>query len=100
MIEIPLSSEPEQLFSTFISGVKYSFRVIYGIRSGWSISIYRGEEVLKEGLALKSGVDLLRPYNFGIGEMYLVNLDNPNQEADSDNLGSSVKLFIVSEEDY
>ena len=99
MIEIPLTSEPEQLFSTSISGVKYNFRVIYGIRSGWSMSISTDNEDLLDGVSLVGGVDLFKQHNIPIKNAYIVNLNNPSEDATSDNMGTSVKLFILTDDE-
>jgi hypothetical protein len=100
MIEIPLNSNPEQLFSITLQGEKYDCRVIWNFRWGvWTISFSQGGEVLHNGIPIVSGVDLTKQYNFPIRNMYAVNLSNPDIDATDSNLGSSAKLFILEDGD-
>lgn len=100
MIEIPLNSSPEQLFNIVISETKYDLRVILNSRTGvWSLSISSQGDDLVSGIALLPGVDILEPYNLGIGRGYVVNLENPNRNPSKTGLGVSSRLFILSEEE-
>lgn len=99
MIEIPLNSNPEQIFSVRLNGISYDLRIIYNLRGNlWTMSI-NSEELSLEGIALVSGVNLLKAFNTQLPPMYLVNIDNPKSDPNNDNLGSSARLFLVTEEE-
>lgn len=98
MIEIPLNSSPEQLFSITLNGNTYSCRVTLNSRTGiWSISFAQAGVDIVNGIALLGGVDILNQYNIPIENVYVVNLDNPKEDASKTNLGTVARLFILTE---
>ena len=100
MIEIPLNSNPEQLFSITLEGSTYDCRVILNSRTGvWSISFAQSGVDIVNGLALLAGVDILKQYNIPIENAYVVNLDTPNQDPSRNNLGTVAKLFLLTDEE-
>ena len=100
MIEIPLNSNPEQLFSITLNGNTYDCRVILNSRTGvWSISFSQAGVDILVGVSLLGGVDILNQYNIPIENAYVVNLDNTNQDPTKTNLGTVAKLFILTEEE-
>lgn len=99
MIEIPLTSEGEQIFSTKILGNTYGFRVVYSNRSKtWSLDItpQTGDPVF--GIVLVGGVNLISEHNLPINNLWMVNIDNPSLDPSSDNLGTSCKLIVMEGE--
>ena len=100
MIEIPLNSSPEQLFSSTLNGETYDIRVVLNSRTGiWSISFAQNGEDIINGVAILGGIDILQQYNLLINNIYLVNLDNASQDPSKNNLGIVAKLFILTEEE-
>lgn len=100
MIEVPLNSNPEQLFSITLNGNTYDCRVILNSRTGvWSISFSQSGVDIVIGISLLGGVDILNQYNIPIENAYIVNLDNTNQDPTKTNLGTVAKLFILTEEE-
>ena len=100
MIEIPLNSSPEQLFSITLSGQTYDCRVILNSRTGvWSISFSQSGTDIVNGVSLLGGVDILKQYNIPVENAYVVNLDMPNEDASKSNLGTVAKLFILTDEE-
>lgn len=100
MIEIPLNSSPEQLFSITLSGNTYDCRVILNSRTGvWSISFSQSGLDIVVGISMVGGVDILKQYNIPIENAYIVNLDNTNEDPTKDNLGTVAKLFILTDEE-
>ena len=100
MIEVPLNSNPEQLFSITLDGNTYDCRVILNSRTGiWSISFSQSGVDIVVGVSLLGGVDILNQYNIPIENAYVVNLDNTNQDPTKTNLGTVAKLFILTEEE-
>lgn len=100
MIEIPLNSNPEQLFSVTINDVTYDARVILNSRTGvWTIDLSsNGSEVIS-GVPLLSGVDIFAQYTIPISNVYAVNLENLRQDPSRDSLGTSSKLLILTDEE-
>lgn len=98
MIEIPLNSSPEQLFNIILKGVKYDVRVILNSRTGvWTMSLSRGGVDVVNGIALLPGVDIFEQYNLGLGQAYVVNLDNPRLDPSKAGLGTVSRVFILEE---
>jgi len=100
MIEIPLTSKPEQLFSIVINSTKYDMRVILNSRTGnWSLDLAAGGIDLVSGIALLPGADIFGQYNLGIGIGYIINLESPRQDPTRDEFGKLSRLFILTEEE-
>jgi len=100
MIEVPLNSSPEQLFSITLSGQTYDCRVVLNSRTGvWSISFSQAGTDIINGVALLGGVDILKQHNIPIENAYVVNLDQANQDPSKNNLGTVAKLFILTDEE-
>ena len=100
MIEIPLTSKPEQLFSIVIKETKYDIRVLLNSRTGvWSLDLAAGGKDLVSGIALLPGADIFGHYNLGIGIGYTINLESPRQDPTRDEFGKLSRLFILTEEE-
>lgn len=100
MIEIPLTSSPEQLFSILIDGNNYDCRVILSSKTGiWSISFSQAGEDIVTGVPLLSGIDIMNQFNLPIHNAFIINLDAANQDPSKTNLGTSAKLFILTDEE-
>ena len=100
MIEIPLNSKPEQLFSISIAGTRYDIRVIINSRTGiWTIGFSTGGVDLATGIPLLGGSDILGYLNLPIRRAYVVNLDNPSGNPTRTGLGTSSRLFLLTEKE-
>lgn len=100
MIEIPLNSNPEQLFSITINGETYDCRVKLNSRTSvWSISLAQSGVDILNGISLLGGVDIFKQYNIPIRNAYVVNLDEPTLDASKTNLGTSTRLYILTDEE-
>lgn len=100
MIEIPLNSRSAQTFNITIEGNTFDCRVILNSRTGvWSIDFSQDGVDLLKGVPLLGGVDQLQQYNIPITNMYVVNLDNTNQDPTKTNLGTGSKVFILTDEE-
>lgn len=98
MIEIPLTSDPEQLFSIVLNEESYDIRVILNSRTGiWTISFSQNNIDIIIGVSLLSGIDILKQYNIPIENMYVINLNNSNLDPNKENLGVTAKLFILTD---
>ena len=100
MIEVPLTSDPEQLFSINLSGQIFDLRVIFNSRHRvWTADFIQNGTTIVSGVSLLGGIDIMRQYNIGVTNMFTVNIDNSNVDATSSNLGTVVKLFILTDEE-
>lgn len=98
MIEIPLNSRPEQLFNIVLKGTKYDIRVILNSRTGiWTMSLSKQGKDIVTGIALLPGVDIFGQYNLGLGQAYIINLENTRQDPTKTGLGTFSRLFILEE---
>lgn len=100
MIEIPLTSDPEQNFTITLNGTNYGIRVILNSRTGlWTINFSIDEVPLVNGVGLVGGVDILSQYNLDISNVFMVNLASPNQDPSKDSLGTNARLFMLTDEE-
>lgn len=99
IIELPITSDAAQTFVTQLDDVKYQFDVIYNDRSGvWTMTIteYVAQTVIVNGLPIVLGQPLLEPYNFGIGELLVVDTSGSSRDAGADDMGTRVKVYWAS----
>ena len=99
MLEIPVSNDPAQVFTTQLGETKYVFDVKYNDRSGvWTLDLYDAttQALVVASLAMVIGHDLLEPYNFGIGRLFCFDMTNQGLDAGPDDLGDRVKLYWFS----
>lgn len=100
MIEIPLSSDVAQQFSSVFNGKASDFRISWNSRwQTWSMDIKQDNVDILTGVPLVSGVDILAPYTLETKNMFIVNLENVNEDPDLENLGVSARLFILTDEE-
>lgn len=98
MIEVPLTNAPEQLFSIVLRGETYDVRVALNHRlQVWTISFSQLGVSLIDGVAILGGVDILKQHNLPIDNMFVINLDNPNQDPDISEFGVSSKLVMLTD---
>lgn len=98
ILELPLSSDAAQIFTTQLGEAKYSFDVRYNDRSGvWTLDLYDASAVLiAASLPMVIGQDLLEPYNLGIGSLLCVDTTGQGLDAGPDDLGDRVKVYWFS----
>lgn len=99
ILELPLSSDPAQVFSTQLGDVKYTIEAKYNDRSGiWTLDLYDGptRNLIVASLPLVIGQDILEPYNFGIGSTLCVDGTGQGRDAGTDDLGERVKVYWIS----
>lgn len=101
MIEIPLTSEGAQRLSMTLDGVDYIFVVKYNPRAGiWSLDVTNQlTGRTRTGIAILIGGDIMSPYNIGIKNLYAINVVNPKLDATDSNLGTEVRLFVLTDEE-
>lgn len=100
MIEIPLIAYPEQIFRITLTGVTYEMKVIYNTRSAnWSIDIAQNAVQLLFGVPMLGGTDIVQQHTIAIKNLFVINVDDSNVNATVDNLGTVVKLLIVTDQE-
>lgn len=102
IIELPLSNDAAQAFTTQLGSTKYDFQVVYNERSGvWMLSMYDNttKDPILTSLPLVLGQELFAPYNLNIGRMLVVDLSNQNSEATYNDLGDRVKVYWFSDDE-
>lgn len=99
IVEIPLSSDPAQTFTVQLDRAKYIFSMKFNSRSGvWTLdmSLASTKAVILQSIPILLGVDLLYPYNLGIGRLIAGDTSSKGLDATADDLGTRVKLFWYS----
>lgn len=100
MIEIPLTNEPEQLFSIKLNGIVFKFNVKLNSRLGvWFLDISKAGVDIVTGIALVGGVDVFKQFNIGVKNAFIVNIENTRLDPNKENLGEYSKLFIITDEE-
>lgn len=99
---IPISAGvPSQLLSISLNDVAYNIAFRWNSRGEfWSMDIRDENNVLiLGGVSLKTGLDLLSPFNLGIGEIYSVDVTNSGLEMTLDNAGIETQIVYLTPED-
>lgn len=100
MREIILTSDARQQISEVINGVTVNFNIWYnGMTDRWTIAAEVAGVVVFEGRKLVAGVDLLAPFDLGLGLMLLGTVvagSVPDRDAFVD---GKMKLYLASEAD-
>lgn len=96
---IPLTSEGSQNLSVVINNEPVNVTVSYNSRMGvWTANFSTQEKDLN-GIGLLGGVDLVKHFSTKLENIFAVNINNVNVDANSENLGSEVLLTFLTEEE-
>jgi hypothetical protein len=102
MQTIPIvAGAPSQDFRIVLNGISYNMRARWNSRASfWTLDIAdeKNNDIV-DGIALKAGVDLLDPYNLGIGGFFIYDTTESSIEATLDNIGSDVALVYLTPEE-
>lgn len=102
IIELPISNDASQIFTTQLGDTKYDFQVVFNERSGvWMLDISDNttKTPLLTSLALVLGQELFEPYNLNIGRLLVVDTSNQSLEATFDDMGDRVKVYWFSDDE-
>lgn len=73
LYEIPVMDVPRQVFSTIINGRKVTIRMAYSASvSRFSMDLSIDETPVLTGRKMVANVDLLEPFDLGIGKLFVV----------------------------
>jgi len=103
MIEIILNTYPKQLYEVELAGRVYSLRVRYSNLLGqWRFDLLdrstKPPTDVLTGIMIVTGVDLLKPYGLGIGQMRAIAVERPGVDPLRQDLGSRVRLVYAAPE--
>jgi hypothetical protein len=99
IIELPVTTDPAQRFTTQLGDTKIVFDLQWNDRSErFELSLFYDatQEVIVRGLNVVLGCDLLEPFNFNLGHLVVVDTANLHTEANLSNFGTVVKFMWVS----
>lgn len=102
MKTIPLTTgSPAQTFRITLNGESYSMTAKWNTRASfWTLDIAdENQTAIVNGITLKTGSDLLSPYNFGIGGLYVYNTSTEEPEATIDTIGVDAVLVYMTPEE-
>lgn len=94
-----MTTDKNQSFRTTLDGTTIRFVVYYNERQNvWYLDIQsiENDNVFVKGLALLTGVDILRQYNLNLGSLLMLNVDESLEDASPDNLGVSLVLEYLT----
>lgn len=95
---IPIQANiPAQSFSIVLNGVGYNMSAKWNSRAGfWTLDIADEDgAIIISNIALKAGLDLLYPFNLGIGGLYVYDVSETGKEATLNNIGTEVILVYT-----
>lgn len=102
ILDLQITSEPCQRFEITLGELDYSVEIKFNDRSGvWTIDLNEvvTSKILFAGVPLLLGEDLLSPYNYNIGKLMLLNNSAEFKDATSENLGSSLSLYYLTDDE-
>lgn len=99
ILQVPLSTAPDQLLSITIKGVLYKLRVRLNFRMQiWTLDLLTSaDEPLAYGVPMVPGVDLLASYGLELSGLIAVNINDTNAYLSTEDLPSSGGLFVEDE---
>lgn len=100
MIQLSVSTDPDQKFSIILNGLRVTLRLRYNpTNDRWSFDLSLDDQPVLLGRRIVTGCDLLAAYDFGIGMIFAAPIV-PDANPDRANLpNGSVGLFQISEEE-
>lgn len=99
MIEFRIIDEPDQRFSTIINGQRVTIRLWYSVFNlRWSFDLSIDNEPVLKGRRLVQGVDLLEPFTFNLGSIFVYSSDGfpPDRQT---LVNGVVRMYHASEEE-
>ena len=98
LFKIPITADsPSQEISIVLNEISYGLTAKWNTRAQfWTLDIADENDVtLISNIALKIGVDLLEPFNLGMGSIYAYNLAEDGVEMSLSNAGTDVVLAYL-----
>ena len=95
---IPIKADvPAQVFSIVLNEISYIMTAKWNTRAQfWTLDISDENDItLINNIALKIGLDLLAPFNLGIGSLYVANTAGASNEMSLSNVGIDTALVYL-----
>lgn len=102
ILDLQITNEPCQRFEITLGETDYFVEIKFNDRSNvWTIDLTESitNKILFAGTPLLLAEDLLSPFNYGIGKLMLVNNSAELKDATSENLGSTLSLYYLTEDE-
>lgn len=96
----PITDHADQKFGVILNGQRVTFRLRFiGFMNRWIFDLSIDEQPVLTGRRIVLGIDLLRPFNFGLGVMFAADV-KAGSEPDRQSLpNGNVKIFQASNEE-
>jgi len=93
--EFDIIDAPGQVFSTGVNGQKVTSRLRYNVESQhFSMDLGIDDVPVLSGRKVTSEVDLLQPFDFGIGSIFAADVDGKGRQPTLENFAAGVvKLY-------
>ena len=95
---IPIQAgAPAQSFSIVLNDVGYNMSAKWNSRAEfWTLDIADEDgTVILSNIALRAGLDLLAPFNLGMGSLHVYDVSETGKEATLNNIGTDVVLVYM-----
>lgn len=101
MIEFEIADEADQQFATLLENRRVSFRLRYSEESDrWSFDLSVDDTPVLYGVRIVTGVDLLAPYNLGLGILFALPSPEEDLPPNRANLPNGlVRLYHTTEDE-
>lgn len=98
MIRFTIEDLPDQKFSTILNGRRTTFRIRYNVTTDrWSFDLSIDDLPVLYGRRIVTGVDLLAPFDFGIGSIFALTV-TPGAEPNRKQLpAGEVRLYHATQ---
>lgn len=97
MIRIDVSNDPDQLFSISLGNRRVSMRLRYNaFIDRWCFDLALDDLPILHGRRIVTGIDLLAPFNLGIGVIFAASL-NSDLPTRSNLPAGNVRLYQVNQ---
>lgn len=99
MIEFPIIDEADQEFSTILENRRVSVRLRYNAASDrWSFNLSIDDLPVLHGRRIVTGVDLILPFDFGIGILFALPATGDSAQPTRTDLPNGIVRFYSTTE--
>lgn len=99
MIQFTIADQADQKFATTLGGRRVSMRLRYNPSTDrWAFDLSIDGEAILHGRKIVTGIDLLEPFNFGIGAIF-ARAEGSASEGRAELPSGRVKLFHATQSD-
>lgn len=100
MITFKIADEADQQFATVLNGRRVTIRLRYNVMTDrWSFDLSIDDLPVLHGRRIVTGIDLLEPFQFGIGMIVAAPIKQGSLPDRDDLPNGNVKLFHLMEDE-